>query len=187
MKKQICFIVLLLNAIIFFSCASFSPGSLNITPAVSTPGSIVKDSISLYVKEINARQSERIFDCDILSKGYQPLSIAISNRSNFSVVFTPDSIPKYVNVDEVLSATDFHPIIRIFTWSIPWIIDMGKANRANDDRADFFNNMMIKPVTLETGQDIQGVVFLRKNYPKPLHITLLKNENQIIFDVLPSE
>ena len=207
MKKQICFLVLLLNAIIFFSCASFSPGSLNITAAVSTPGSIVKDSISLYVKEINARQSERIFDCDILSKGYQPLSIAISNRSNFSVVFTPDSIPKYVNVDEVLSATDFHPIVRVFTWSIPWIInvaasqpiyygiawpvfgliDMGKANRANDDRADFFNNMMIKPVTLETGQDIQGVVFLRKNYPKPLHITLLKNENQIIFDVVPSE
>jgi hypothetical protein len=207
MKKQICLIVLLLNAIISFSCASFNPGSLNITAAVSTPGSIVKDSISLFVKEINPRQSERIFDCDILSEGYQPLSIAISNRSNFSVMFTPSSIPNYVNVDEVLSATDFHPIVRVFAWSIPWIIniaagqpiyygiawpvfgliDMGKANRANDDRADFFNNMMIKPITLESGQDIQGVFFLRKNYPKPLQITLSKNENQIIFDVLPAK
>jgi len=207
MKKLFYFIVLLFTVIIFSSCASFTPGSLNTTAAVSSPGSIVKDSVSLFVKEISPKESERIFDCDIHSEGYQPLSIAISNRSNSSVIFTPNSLRQYVDVDEVLSATDFNPIIRVFTWSIPWLIniaasqpiyygiawpvfgliDMGKANSANDDRADFFNNMVIKPVTLQPGQDIQGVVFFRKNYPSPLQITLLKNESQIIFDVYPTK
>ncbi|MFH1528480.1 MAG: hypothetical protein ABIG69_17890 [Bacteroidota bacterium] len=207
MKNLLNTFIVLFVVIGFVGCASFTPGSLNTTSAISTPDAIVKDSVSVFVKEISPKESERIFDCDIHGEGYQPLSIAISNRSNSSIEFIPSSLPQYINAEEVLSATDFSPIIRVFTWSIPWIInlaasqpfyygiawpvfgliDMGKANRANDDRADFFNNIVLKPTKLQPGQDIQGVSFFRKNYPSPLQIILLKNGNQLIFDIYPAK
>jgi len=205
MKNIIALIIYFTLLVIIYGCASFTPGSLNITSAISTPGSIVKDSIGLIIREISPRESKRIFDCDIYSKGYIPLSIALSNRSNSAIDFIPDSISPHENVDKVLSATDYLPIGRLIAWSIPWIInimihqpiyygiawpifgliDMSKASHANDDRADYFYSVLIKRSVLQSGQDIQGVIFVRKNYPKPLQIILLKNGNKFVFDIIP--
>ncbi len=207
MKNLITLIIPFHFLFVIYGCASFTPGSLNTSPAVSTPGSTMKDSIALFIREISPRESKRIFDCNIYNGGYIPLSIALSNRSNSTIDFTPNSISQYENVDNVLSATDYHPAGRLITWSIPWIInillhqpfyygiawpifgliDMVKAGDANNERGDYFYSVLIKPTILQPGQDIQGVMFVRKNYSKPLQIILLKNNNQMVFDIIPTK
>lgn len=191
----------------FEGCASFTPGSLYMTSAFSTPGAVTKDSLSIFIREISPRESYRIFDCIPYNQGYQVLSISISNRSSSPISFIPSSIPNYVDVEEVLDETDFNPFSRLFIWSIPWflnlaasqpfyygiawpiigLIDFNKAYSANDDRTDFFQNITLKPIKLQKDQDVQGIVFVGKNYPKPLQVILVKNAQQFIFEIYPSQ
>jgi len=206
MKKGFHVFALFSFVLFLVNCASFTPGTINLTSAVSTPGAIDKEGVSVFVRELGPTESQRLFDCDIQGEGYTTLSMAISNRSNSVVDFLPSTIPQYVNVEEVLSKTDFSPTTRLILWSVPWVIniaanqpiyygilwpiiglvDMGKANTGNRNRADFFNNIAIRPIKLQPGQDIQGIVFVRKNYPKPFQLVLMRNDYRIVFDIFPN-
>lgn len=201
--KRVLFIMLCMVGFLYIGCASFSPGSVNIASAVSTPGSVSKDSIYIFVKEFSSKETKRIFDCDLLIYGFCPLGIGISNRSNYPIEFIPHSIRNYIDVEEVLSETEFDPNGRLIVWSIPWVINMlagfpfyygiawpifglidfNKAHDANDDRTEFFHNLVFKPIILQPGQDVQGVVFLAKGFIRPLQIILVKENKQITFEV----
>jgi hypothetical protein len=205
MKSAPPLIILFSLIFLFNGCASFSPCPLNMTSAVSTPGSMLKDSISLFVRELGLKESERVFDCDIYSEWHSALSIAISNRSNSTCVFIPSSIPQYEDIENVLYDTDYDPLGRLIVWSIPWIIslvlhypvyygvawpiiglvDLNRSKVANESRTEYFNSISIKPTKLQPGQDIQGIVFVKRYYQKPLQISIVKNDSKIVFDVYP--
>jgi hypothetical protein len=190
----------------FIGCASFTSGSLDFRQAISTPGATTKDSISILITQMNGRQSKLSFDYDFPSNKIQPLIISISNRSTSTVEFIPSSIPFYLSVSDIHDRTSFSPTTRLLIWSIPWFlnlatgapiyygilwpiigfVDFNKANTANSDREDHFNSVSLKPIKLQPGQDIQGVVFVQKNNTQMIQLNLNKGEGRnIVFDVYP--
>ena len=205
MKHSI-FLLLTVASILFLAnCASFTAGAFNATSAKSDPAAIEEDSIHITVKALSPQESKRLFDCNIHEHGYQPLSVSISNQSKLDIVFTPDSIPRFVPVEQVLEATDFNPGIRLVTWSLPWliniafgypvyygilwpiigVIDMGNANKANNERADFFHGIEAKSITLMPGKEFSGIVFIRYTGKKGFTLKLIHGGTPIQIEVDP--
>jgi hypothetical protein len=208
-KNTIVVAILLLTlsfSVAFISCASFTPGSVDFRPAISTPGATTKDSVYILVTVMSSRQSKVTFDCDFPAEGIQPLTISISNRNSSTIEFLPHTVPMYMTIADAHERTKFNPVGRLLLWSIPWfiniaagypiyygilwpiigVIDYGDASTANANREDFFNRVALKPIKLQQGQDIQGIVFVQKGGAQTLQLTVRKENGQsILFDIYP--
>jgi hypothetical protein len=207
MKKVPYFFCIVLIAFFAAGCASFEPGSLSSISAASSVYAVTKDSVSVVFRELSPQETKRLFDTELYESGYIAISASFSNRGTAPVEFFPDSIKQSAPIEEILKRTAFSPTTRLLVWSIPWalnlvsgmpiyygilwpvigIIDLNKAKTANGNRDEFFTTIMLKHTTLIQGQDISGVIFLRRGYTTPVKLTFSREPKNLLFDIYPTK
>ncbi len=193
MKK---FIILFLTFLLI-SCASFNPGNVEYRSANTTPGSKNIDSAYVFVKQYNYQEARLIFDTDFRYYDFEPIYVSVFNRSNSSITVDPLNVENHISIDEVYKKTKSAPFGYFMGWSIPWGINMlvglpfyygiawplfgiaavAKTSSANRKREDYYNNASLKLTKLLNGQEINGIVFIKKETEKLLKVYLTKSDS----------
>lgn len=138
-----------------------------------------ENSLSLNYQVFNARDCRKYLGRPkLLTKGYQPIQVTLTNSSNRSIKFSPKnfSIPT-IDCDQVIESISFSTSTRIAAWGIPglfiWpllipaVIEAFESPKANiqlekDILAKCLREQIIAPF-----QTINGVIFVSKKQYNP--------------------
>jgi len=197
MKKSL----LLLFPLIFISCASFNPGNVDYRSALTSPRSKSNDSVFVFVKQYSVQEAKLIFDTDFRYEDFEPIYVSIFNRSNYNILVVPQSFIGFTDLVQVYKETKSSPFSYFLIWSTPWVINivagwpiyygiawpifggiaMGKTSGANTKREEFYKSVALKETEILNGQEVYGIVFIKKTKEENIVIQLQRNGSPIEF------
>lgn len=158
--------------IIFLSCASFNPGTIEYHSALTSPGSKTIDSVYVFVKRYTSQEAKLVFDTDFRYHDFEPIYISVFNRSNNLISIDPINVKNHISIDDVYNSTKMAPLIGSDA--------MSNSIGANSMREDFYNIIYLKKTELLKEQETSGVVFIEKSRDNPIEINIVKNDSVIV-------
>ena len=196
MKK----IFIVIIPFIFISCGTFNPGTIDRRSAATSPGSKQIDSVYVLVKQYQPREAELIFDADFRYYDFEPLYISVFNKSTKKIIVNPDSVSNFIKISYVNNKTAQKGFAYFLAWSSPWTLNLlvgwpfyygiawpifgiiagGKTSGANSRREEFYTSNSLKYTELMSGQEIDGILFIKKTKDEPIQIYLNSNDGSQI-------
>ena len=171
MKKLVSLIAVL--AFLLQGCASYRAARLPSSDVMSFANYQDQNSLKVAVKFFDARESKKIFGVGKLYAKFQPVYIAIDNRTQAAYEFKKRMLSKQtVPAEEVAKECGFSTVGRatsygvagLFIWPllIPAVVDGVGSAQANVKMEDDYMYKEIKDDRIQPNGLLNGVVFLDK-------------------------
>lgn len=170
--KSIAF--LLIGCLVLSGCATYSAGRLPSSDVATLKNMQDQDGLRVGVKFFDARESKQVFGVGKVSELYQPVYIAIDNRTKNSYEFAKrTSINKQsVPSEEVAKNCGFNTAARattygvagLFIWPllIPAVVDGVGSAQANQKMESDYAYKEIKDDRIQPNGLLNGVIFVDK-------------------------
>lgn len=155
-------------------CATYNAGRLPSSDVTSFKNMQDQDGLKVVVKFFDARESKQIFGVGKVYDLYQPVYIAIDNRTKNTYQFTKgSSISKQsIPAEEVAKNCGFSTVARattygvvgIFIWPflIPAVVDGVGSAQANQKMESDYSFKEIKDDRIQPNGLLNGVIFVDK-------------------------
>lgn len=164
---------MLLFCFIVSGCASYRSARLPSSDVTSFSNYQDQDALKVAVKFFDARESKKLFGVKKLYQHYQPVYIAIDNRTTNSYEFKKRDLNKQCSpAEEVAQTCGFSTVGRatsygvagLFIWPllIPAVVDGVGSSQANTKMEDDYMYKEIKDERIPPNGLLNGVVFLEK-------------------------
>lgn len=165
--------IMVMMCVLFSGCASYNTMSLPSADTFAYSNRQTVENVSIAVEFFDASQTKKVFQTDLLSKGYQPVYIVIDNRSKATYIFNKSQISKNCYDASVIAekcgfsttgrATSYG-VGAIFLWplAIPAIVDGTGSARANTQMKNDYAMKEIKNGRVSPNGLLNGVVFVDK-------------------------
>ena len=159
--------------IVTSGCATYKAGTLPVLQPEFAAYSDSKDGVTINVNALTTADSQRIFDRDILAKGYQPIQITIDNDSDKYILFsaqgiglpvaTPQEVADKVHTSTVGRAAAYG-VAGLIVWPflIPAVVDGVGSSQANEKLDRDFAEKAVGQVVIQPYAKHNGVVFVQK-------------------------
>lgn len=165
--------LLLISAFLLQGCASYRAARLPSSDVTSFANHQDQDGLKVAVKFFDARESKSIFGVTKLYKKFQPVYIAIDNRTKTAYEFKKRMLSKQTApAEEVAKECGFSTVGRatsygvagLFIWPllIPAVVDGVGSSQANVKMEDDYMYKEIKDERIQPNGLLNGVVFLDK-------------------------
>ena len=166
--------LLVINCFILSGCATYSAGRLPSAELTTFKNAQDQDGLKVAVKLFDARESKQIFGVSKVHELYQPVYIAIDNRTKNGYQFSKStSINKQsVPAEEVAKNCGFSTIGRattygvagLFIWPllIPAVVDGVGSAQANQKMESDYTYKEIKDDRIQSNGLLNGVIFVYK-------------------------
>ena len=165
--------LLLILAFMLQGCASYRAARLPSSNVTSFANYQNQDGLKVAVKFFDARESKKIFGVGKLYTKFQPVYIAIDNRTNNAYEFKKRMLSKQTApAEEVAKECGFSTVGRattygvagLFIWPllIPAVVDGVGSSQANVKMEDDYMYKEIKDDRIQPNGLLNGVVFLDK-------------------------
>lgn len=170
MKKLIPILIL---SVVVSGCATYQAGRLPSSDVSALSNSQDQDGLKVAVKFFDARESKQIFGVGKVAEKYQPVYIAIDNRTKSVYEFKKQDLNKpSVPSEEVAKTCGFNTAGRataygvagLFIWPllIPAVVDGVGSSNANQKMQSDFMYKEIHDDRIQVNGLLNGVVFLDK-------------------------
>ncbi len=171
-SKDSFFLTLSLILILGLSgCASYKARPLSQLSTDSSTLFIENNSICFGYHIFDKSDCKKYLDRDVITKGYQPIHISITNNSNSSVYFSPKNITlPIIDAYEVSQKAHTNTVGRavgygitgLFIWPflIPAVVDGIGSHEANDKLDVDFDRKVLRDQTINPNASINGLVFV---------------------------
>ena len=165
--------LLLILSLAVSGCATYHAGRLPSSDVSSFQNTQEQDGLKVALKFIDARESKNIFGVGRVSELYQPVYIAIDNRSKSSYEFKKRDLSKQsVPAEEVAKTCKFNTAGRataygvagLFIWPllIPAVVDGTGSANANQKMESDYMYKEIQDGRIQPNGLLNGVIFLDK-------------------------
>ena len=174
MFKNKVLVLLVGTCLVISGCATYSAGRLPSSDVTTLKNMEDQDGLKVGVKFMEPRESKQVFGVDKVSELYQPVYIAIDNRTKNTYEFAKrTSINKQsVPADEVAKNCGFNTAARattygvagIFIWPllIPAVVDGVGSAQANQKMQSDYAYKEIKDDRVQSNGLLNGVIFVDK-------------------------
>jgi hypothetical protein len=175
MKKAISLVLLC----VFFvqGCATYRAGVLPSKDVFTYDNRQEKDNLYVAANILDIKETKRIFQFDLQSKGVQPIYIVIDNRGKQTYEFSKANLNKNaLSSQEVAEKCKFSTVGRattygiagLFIWPllIPAVVDgVGSANANKRIEDDYAYKEITDKARIQPNGMLTGVVFVEKMKP----------------------
>lgn len=162
-----------MTAFFLQGCASYRAGRLPSSDVSSYAGFQDQDGLKVAVRFFDARQSKQVFGVGKLHEKFQPVFIAIDNRTKSSYSFKKQMLNKQtVPAEEAAKDCGFNTVARVSTYGvaglflwpllIPAVVDGVGSAQANEKMESDYMYKEIKDERVPPNGLLNGVVFLGK-------------------------
>ncbi len=160
-------------ALLASGCATYHAGRLPSSDVSSFNNSQDQDGLKVAVKMMDARESKQVFGVGKVAQLYQPIYIAIDNRTKSSYEFKKRDLNKQsVPAEEVAKTCKFNTAGRataygvagVFIWPllIPAVVDGTGSANANSKMESDYMYKEIQDTRIQPNGLLNGVVFVDK-------------------------
>jgi len=190
MKSSHAIVGFLTIATLLSGCASYRASSLGYLAPEATQSDSPK-GVSVACKAFNHQDCKKYLDRDVLSKGYQPVQIAIHNNTNKSYLINANGIglplAKSEEVAEKVHTSTVGRVVgygvgSLFIWPliIPAIVDGIKSSEANEHLDKDFASKEVKEEIIYPKTSVNALLFVPKDeYNNTFTITLIDLETKL--------
>lgn len=166
LMSAICIILILLSG-----CAEYRAKPLNRLSKEIPSANTWSQSIALAYHVFNASDCMKYLDRNVISKGYQPIHITLTNNSSHSLNFSlhnfslpcipPEEVAQKVYTDTLARAVGYG-VTSIFLWPfiVPAIIDSIGSQKANEQLDVDFANKTLRNQTIRPFSIVNGLLFV---------------------------
>lgn len=183
---------IIVSALSLSSCAKYKAQPLNKLATFTTHEK--GHSVAFAHKTLNKAECKRYLDRDVLSKGYQPVQVTISNNTDRHLNFTQANISmdcvsatyvgQKVHTSTVARATSYG-VGALFLWplAIPAVVDGVGSAKANDRLDEDFSRKELCDQIINPFTTINGLIFVPvEKFDHEFSITLVdtKNHNKFV-------
>lgn len=171
-------------------CAKYEPGTLaNLQPEFA-PFSESNEGVVLSVKKLSNGDCKRIFDRDVIEKGYQPLQITIKNDTKKYILFSNQgvnlpTVPAQKVAETVHTSTagraTAYGVAGLFIWPllIPAVVDGVGSSQANEKLDRDFNAKATEQVVVQPYATHNGIIFVPvAEFQDSFEIILVERESK---------
>lgn len=171
------FAVLLSITLLVSGCASYKAGVLPSKDVFTYDNKQEKNGLIAVADILDAKETKRIFQFDLQSKGVQPVYIVIDNRSTQTYEFSKANLNKNaLSSQEVSEKCKFstvgrattYGVIGLFIWPflIPAVVDgVGSANANKKIEDDYAYKEINDKTRIAPNGMLTGIVFVEKMKP----------------------
>lgn len=180
---------LLVGCLVLSGCATYSAGRLPSSDVATFKDMQDQDGLKVAVKFFDARESKNIFGVGKVHDLYQPVYIAIDNRTKDSFQFTKgvsinkqsipaEEIAKNCGFSTVGRATTYG-VIGLFIWPllIPAVVDGVGSAQANQKMESDYAYKEIKDDRIQPNGLLNGVIFIDRMKSGEEFVVRLQNTN----------
>lgn len=150
-------------------CARYRIKTLkHLTPRISSRSN---ESVIAFAYDVfDRRDCKRYLNRDVISKGYQPIHIALTNNTSHYVKFSPDTFSfTCVSVEEVAESVHTNTagravgygVVGLFIWPflIPAIVDGVGSSHANERLDEDFARKGLDIQIIAPMTSVDGIIF----------------------------
>lgn len=171
------FAVLLSIALLVSGCASYKSGVLPSKDVFTYDNKQEKNGLIAVADILDAKETKRVFQFDLQSKGVQPIYIIIDNRTTQTYEFSKANLNKNaLSSQEVADKCKFstvgrattYGVLGLFVWPflIPAVVDgVGSANANKKIEDDYAYKEIIDKSRIAPNGMLTGIVFVEKMKP----------------------
>lgn len=174
-----------LSIFLLSGCASYKAQSLEGLNSGSSAYSEEKSGVKVSLRAFTPADCKRYFDRPLIQKGYQPIQIAIENKTNNYILFSEQAIDMpVVPSQEVADKVHSSMVGQALAFGVLGIISASQANDKLD--RDFDSKVSDGQNTIMPYGRYNGVIFVStKNYRNHFTLSLVNcdTKEQIEFQV----
>ncbi len=172
-KKSLFFAVSLILLVGLSGCARYKARALPKLVSETNSQFLDNKSISFAYRVFDKSDCKKYLDRDVISAGYQPVQITITNNSKRSVYFSrkninratvdPREVAQSVHTNTAGRATAYG-IAALFAWpfAIPAVVDGVGSAQANDKLDEDFARKALDDQELKPFEIVNGLIFVPK-------------------------
>ena len=184
MKKLFGFIAI--TVILLSGCASYNATRMPSADVMSFSNHQETDNLYVVAKFFNSKESKDVFGVSDVYKKYQPIYIAIDNKTKDTYEFNKNMLNiTSIPTDEVAEKCGFNtagraaaygvPGLLIWPLLIPAVVDGVGSSQANDKMQRDYSNKEINNGRIAPSGNLNGIMFLNKMKNGEELIIKLKN------------
>jgi hypothetical protein len=171
MKRIAFLITLICIAFLSVGCASYKPDSLARLNPEFAPYVEEIEGVTVAARKFTTQDSKSYLDRDVIVKGYQPVQLAIDNRSTKTFLFSTSGVSlPCARPDDVARKVHTSTVGRVFAWGIPgliiWpliipaIVDGIGSSNANSELDKDFSAKALNEVVVQPASFVEGLLFI---------------------------